>query len=282
MRYTSALALILLIVLLSTACNLPASAGAPPPAATSPAPAATYTPEPATPTLPPADLPFTIDCSALPAARQPDCDDFIAATRDQVYPLLRDITGVSLSACYDSIHYTILPNDPAPGVGGSANANQITYAKTYSVDLPHRYDVHELLHSISQCTGALDDHIFHGIILNYVYSHLLVRDAGYFTDRSNPVELNDYLLEAITTSSGPAQVDQCRGILANQMTIAYFDVGEGAILRLYHSTIAPEPAVASNQQLAEIWGAAAPKVQALLDTLEQEFKYPIDVPACGY
>lgn len=189
---------------------------------------------------------------------------------------------MSLSACYDSIHYTILPGDPAPGAGGSSNGNQITYSKTYSVDLPHRYDVHELLHSISQCSGALDDHIFHGIILNYVYSHLLVREAGYFTDRSNPVELNDYLLEAIKTSAGAVQADQCRGILANQVTITYFDVGEGAIRRLYRSTIAPAPAVAPNRQLAEIWRDKAPQVQALLDALEQEFKYPIDVPACGY
>ena len=118
-----------------------------------------------TPTTVPSDLPFTIDCSALPASRQADCDAFIAATRDQIYPIYRELTGVSLSKCYKSIHYVILPTDPGAGAGGLSGGDTITYNQKYSIDLPHRYDVHEILHSISMCTRALDDHVLHGLMI---------------------------------------------------------------------------------------------------------------------
>ena len=238
-----------------------------------------------TPVIPniPADLPFNIDCSALPADRKADCDAFIIATRDQVYPLMREITGVKLSDCYDQVAYTILPGDPAPGAGGFSAGKKITYAKTYSIDLPHKYDVHELLHTVSACTKALDAHVFHGMVLNDVYDRLGVHDSGYFTDKGNPNGLNDYLFEKIKTSSGTELQDQCRGVLSNKMTIAYFDLGNKATTKIYRSTINPHPASAPGTKLVEIWGPeAANQVQALLETLKNDYQYSLDVPACGY
>lgn len=235
------------------------------------------------PTLPPSDVAFTIDCSALDASRATDCESYISATRDEAYPVLREATGVLLSDCYDEIHYTIIVGDAAPGAGGIADGSNITFSQTYSVDLPHRYDVHEMLHSTSQCSGALDQHVFHGMVMNYVYSRLGVLEAGYFIKRADAVDLNDFLLEAVKTSSGSVLADQCRGILGNQMTMAYFDLGEDAVHPLYRSTIDSEPASAPSSTLVDVWGIEnASKVQVLLETLEQQFNYPFDVPACGY
>ena len=273
------------VLLLLLACNAPAPA-APPTATPLPPPTAipdTPTPvPPPTAALPPADISFTIDCSALDASRQPDCDSFIATTRDVVYPILREITGVSLSTCFREIHYTILPTDPAPGVGGFSSGDQITYNEAYSVDLPNRYDVHEVLHSFSQCGGALDAHIFHGAILNMAYARLGVFASGYFTDRANAAGMLTYLLEKIPTSTGSDLNDQCRGVIANHMTLVYFDVGDFAIPPLYRATINPQPVNAPNQQLVNVWGDLAPKVEVLLEKLETDYKYVIDVPACGY
>jgi hypothetical protein len=66
------------------------------------------------------------------------------------------------------------------------------------------------------------------------------------------------------------------------MTVAYFDLGEEAIQRLYRSTISPRPASAPNKQLVSIWGGSAGKVQSVLEVLSQEYKTTLNVPACGY
>ncbi len=289
-----------IFILMMTACNLPGgmpSASQPPtiqpifsPTITIPESKPTETPtqaptQPPTQTPLPSDLPFTIDCSALPASRQADCDSFIAATRDQVYPIFREVTGVSLSKCYKSIHYIILPTDPGPGAGGISAGDTITYNQKYSIDLPHRYDVHELLHSISSCAGALDVHVFHGMILNYVYDRLGVHDPGYFDDRTSDnltigVELQ---LEAIKTASGQELANQCRGLLTRKTTIAYFDLGGQSVQSLYRSTIRPpEIVTAPNPKLVAVWVGYAEQVEALLETLEQDYGYSIDVPECGY
>ncbi len=285
MRHRVFLSLIVLIFLM-VACNMPGTM----PAADATSMFATEAPiidtSPTvapTPTLLPSDLPFTIDCNALDAARAADCETYVSATRDKVYPILREVTGVSLSTCYEEIHYTITVDDPAVDVGGFADGANITFSQTYSVDLPEKYDVHELLHSASQCSGALDQHVFHGSVMNYVYAKIGVLAPGYFAPRADAVELNDSLLEVIKTSSGSVLADQCRAILGNQMTIAYFDLDESAVAPLYRVTINPQPAAPPNGILVSTWGSEdAAKVQALLEALERDFKYPFDVPACGY
>ena len=235
-------------------------------------------------TYPPSDLPFTIDCSALPESRQANCDAFLGATRDVVYPIERELTGVNLSRCYKEIHYIILPTDPLPHAGGISSGDTITYNQQYSVDLPHRYDVHEILHSISTCARALDAHVFHGMIMNAVYDRLGVHDAGYFEDRSAE-NLNLALenLQAEAKKAGGTELPNlCLGILMRKMTIAYFDQGSSAITPLYRSTIPPlRKATSPDAKLVDVWGTDARQIEALRETLKQEYKYTIDVPECG-
>jgi hypothetical protein len=237
-----------------------------------------------TSTLPPSDLPFTIDCSALPASRAADCQSFIATTRDVVYPIERALTGVSLSQCYKEIHYTILPTDPGKEAGGYSTGPTITYNQKYSIDLAHRYDVHEILHSISTCARALDAHIFHGMIMNAVFDRLGVHDAGYFVDRSAPdlsVTLENLQTQAKETS-GTGLLDLCIGILMRKMTIAYFDLGASAITALYRSTVPPiKNATSPDAKLTAVWAGYAPQIEALRETLKQDFNYSVDAPECG-
>ena len=289
---------ILIFIMLASACSLPRQ-GPPAPLPTEPLPAAaspfptlppsasaTWTETPApTPTTLPSDLPFSIDCTALPASRQSDCAAFITATRDQVYPILRQVTGVSLSKCYPGMHYIILATDPAPGAGGESGGDTISLNEQYSIDLPHSYDVHELLHSISTCARALDTHVFHGMILNYAYDRLGVHDPGYFTDRSaeDLTTILDSQLDQVKTASGQDLKNLCIGILQRKTTIAYFDLGGQAIQKLYRSTLYPPKISASpSPKLVSVWAGQAGQVQALLETLQQDYQYRLDVPACGY
>lgn len=289
------LAIILLVLLITLACNMPGS-GAPPavlqgtvapvteaPSTDSPLPAATEEVALPASTTAPADLPFNIDCSALDASKQERCDTFIAQTRDVIYPLYRELTGTSLSKCYGSVNYTILPGDSvAPGAGGLAMGENIQYAAQYSVDLPYKYDTHELLHTFAACNGALDGHVFHGVFINAAYSRLGISEPGYFISRDNPADLNSALVEMVKTSSGDDLYNQCRGILSNHIILGYFDLGESPMIEIYKATMARNSASAPSPTLAAIWGGAdAPAVQIVLDKLD-ELKYPLDVPACGY
>jgi hypothetical protein len=227
-----------------------------------------------------ADLPFKIDCTELDPARQSLCNPYITATRDQVYPHFREITGTSLSKCYDAVYYKIIPASPRSGAGGMTSRNHITYDQRYSVDSDNRYDVHELLHSISQCNGALDDHVFHSSIMNAICARL-GRNKPYTKEAS--LETMNRLIKAAEKAVGSDLHDKCRVILGEQINIAYFDRGEEAAQRLYRSTIAPHPASAPVKQLVNVWGKSASiKVQVLLETLKGEYKYSLNVPACGY
>jgi hypothetical protein len=234
--------------------------------------------------LPPSDLPFTIDCSALPASRGADCDAFLATTRDVVYPIERELTGVSLSTCFKQIHYVILPTDPGSEAGGLSFGDTIQLNKAYSIDLSHPYDVHELLHSISTCANALDNHVFHGMIMNAVYDRLGVHDAGFFEDRSS-ADLNvalTNLLSQAKKASGAELTGLCIGILPRKMTLAYFDLGASAITSLYRSTILPvKNDTPPSAELTQVWGGYAPQFEALRETLQRDFTYALDVPECG-
>ena len=283
----------------AVACNFPAPTGlagsvssavrTPGPAETLPAgKPATWTPTTlptATITYPPSDLPFAIDCSALPASRSADCDSFLAATRDIVYPIEREITGVNLSQCYKEIRYIILPDDPMPGAGGISSGDVITYNQLYSINLDYRYDAHEILHSISSCGRALDIHVFHGMIMNAVYNRLGVYAPGYYEARS--AENLNAVLEGVEAeaqkASGANLTNLCIGILMRKMTIAYFDLGEGAITGSVpvhdHPREEPHtpqcPAGGNLGRVRSAGGRADGKTR-------QDYKYPMDIPTCGY
>jgi hypothetical protein len=271
------------------ACNfpLPATPTPEPPPADSPAP---KTPSPtltlgptATFTYRPPDVPFTIDCSALPDSRQADCDSFLATTRDVVYPIERDLTGGWLSACYKEVHYVILPTDPAEGAGGISAGNLITYNQRYSVDLKYKYDTHEILHTISSCTGALDLHAFHGMVMDAVYDRLGVHEVGYYEERQaeNLTLILDDLLGEVKGAAGNERNNLCLGILMRKMTIAYFDLGEAAIHPLYWSTIDVPKKLPVSALATAVWGGNAPRVANLMKTLWKDYHYDFGVPECA-
>jgi hypothetical protein len=292
-----------LVLALVAALSASACAGSAPttlPTAATPAtraPTAVPTPLPAsapasTPTVAPtlagtpapSDIVFTIDCSALPSDRRGDCDAYLAATRDQVYPILREMTGVSLSQCYKTIRYVILPDDPAAGVGGTSSGDTITYSARYSIDLAQQFDVHELLHSASSCAGALDLHLFHGFFLNAAYDRLGAHEASWFNDKGI-ADLRASLDRSIAqagTATGTDLVNVCRGILADHLALAYVDVGVNSFRPLYRSTIPPQKvATGPSATMTAVWGEHARAVEALIEMLRNEFRYPLDVPACG-
>jgi hypothetical protein len=92
----------------------------------------------------------------------------------------------------------------------------------------------------------------------------------------------DSQLEKVKTASGQELIDNCRGILMRKTTIAFFDLGPQAVAPLYQSTINPPESITPNPNLTTVWGAYAQQIEALLETLEQDYKYSIDVPECGY
>ena len=287
---------VLLLALLAAAfaCNLPAPAApesASPPTVSPARKTATVTPtlEPtaagtATNTFPPSDVAFAIDCTALPAQRLADCESFLAVTRDVVYPIERELTGASLSQCWKEFRYVILPDDPRPGAGGISAGDVITYNQLYSIDLRYPYDTHEILHSLSTCAGALDLHAFHGMVMNAVYERLGVYAPGYYENASaeNLTVILEDQLQKVKTVGGAERNATCVGILMRKVTLAYFDLGEGAIRPLYRSTIEPLQNLTPPTALqTEIWGSLAPRIDALMEKFMQEYKYDLGVPECG-
>lgn len=294
-RQWKTLLFILSVMVVVTACNMPGN-GVVPEQTAAPVTSAPETQAAAEATLPPpteaivlptntvapADVTFNIDCSQVDSSKQPRCETYINQTRDVVYPLYRELTGTSLSQCYDSVNYTIYPGETvAPGAGGQAIGNQVNYAEAYTIDLPYKYDTHELLHTFAACNGALDEHVFHGVLMNAVYSRQNVFEPGYFIARDNPAELNSVLVEMVKTSSGADLYNQCRGILGNHVTMGYFDLGEAPMIDIYKATFNASPVSAPNTTLASIWGPSAAKVQLVLEKLDG-VKYPLDIPSCGY
>ncbi|MBI2332963.1 MAG: hypothetical protein HYU84_12555 [Chloroflexi bacterium] len=292
-KYHEVPVIILLVLTLTLACNLPGNvpqdstvAETETPATEAPVetalPAITEVVQVPTNTALPADIDFKIDCSALDVSKQESCDTFIAQTRDVVYPIYRELTGTSLSTCYKDVTYTIFPGDSvASGAGGLTDGNNIQYVAQYSVDLPHNYDTHELLHTFAACNHALDGHIFHGVLMNAVYSRLGVSEPGYFIARDNPADLNSALVEMVKTSSGEDLYSQCRGILANHLILGYFDLGEAPMIEMYKATMNPTPTTPPSKTIADMWGASASQVEVVLEQLDT-LKYPLDVPSCGY
>jgi hypothetical protein len=241
-----------------------------------------------TATFIPADLPFVIDCSALVVDRQSACDAYLAYTRDKVYPILREVTGISLSKCYSKITYTIVPHLANGELGGLSGGADITYAEEVSIDAPIPFDIHEMIHSISKCSGALDFHVFHVLLMNYVYDQLKDPRSGAYVvnNEYQTTFFQRQLLYEVVTATGPDLWNKCDGILSNQVEMTYFQKGDMAsIQRLYRSTIPPlhldkQP----NATLLSIWDdtKVASQVEAVLEMLKKDYNDSINAPKCGY
>ncbi|MDI6770349.1 MAG: hypothetical protein QMD04_11845 [Anaerolineales bacterium] len=238
------------------------------------------------------DLPFHIDCTALDPARQPDCDAYLAATRDRVYPLMRELTGTSLSSCYDGVYYTIVTDEQLSEYQGEADENHITWALRGSLDAAPAplYDPHELLHTTTFCSGALDQHIFHGAFERYI--NLTLAGSEWNPGRDLVATwLETKLLPGLQTAGdatpapgagGHASVDACMEIYGDLVTILYYDSGIETVKGLYRATINPGPEYDPNARLLALFGPSVGRqFQAVVNALKQNPKYPLEVPECG-
>jgi hypothetical protein len=259
-----------LAMLVETAAPLPEKDDAP------------STAQPTQAVLPPVDVVFTADCSQIDPSRQPDCDEFIAQTSTLVYPRLVQLTGVSLANCYKEITYTIIPNDSSAQAGGYTTQNVITYMEAYSVDSVIPYDVHELIHSFSWCSGALDFHIFHGALMNAVYNQLGASQfSQYPTEAGTREELTNLRNVIAAMPADETRFDYCTGALADWVTIAHFQAGDAALPLMYQSTINAARLNPPSELAAIIWRATAPAAQALAETITQQLG-SIELPECGF
>jgi hypothetical protein len=248
------------------------------------------------------DVRFVFDFKALnfnsgdarkDAALRTACDSFVKTTRDQVYPILRDITGVYVGKRHKEIRYTILTGPPGKEAGGTTTligtGFQIKLDQRYSVMIDPPQDVHELIHVFNAASGVLrgdDDHIWHGALMNAVEVRLGLPPRP---SRSDTMKELERLLATIEASPGDrrnAYELRC-GILGDQIARLYFDLGEKAIGRLYRSNINPHPVHKPNRRLVEAWNGEgeAVKVEALLETLKQDYNFTFDKrtrSACGF
>lgn len=260
-----------LVVLVETAAPIPEKSDAP-----------LATVEPTQAFLPSVDVVFTADCSQIDPARQPECDEFISQTSTLVYPRLVQLTGVTLANCYKEITYTIIPNDSTALAGGYTTQNAITYMEAYSVDSVIPYDVHELIHSFSWCSGALDFHIFHAALMNAVYNQLGASQfSQYPSEEGTREELANLRSIIAAMPVDETRFDYCTGALADWVTIAHFQAGDATLPLMYQSTINAAPLNPPSELAAIIWRATAPGAQALAETIVQQLG-SIELPECGF
>jgi Leucine-rich repeat (LRR) protein len=224
--------------------------------------------------------------AALKAARE----SFEKNIRNQVYPVLRDITGVYLGKYVKEIRYTLVRDKSLGGGAGGVTLgiNQVKLEQTYSLGNNPPNDIHEMIHVFNANTGVLHgdkDHIWHGALQAAVGLRL-----GWQTlSRDRVVEELKNLLNLIERPNAKLTPDQLRslrsGILGDQLTLFYYERGDKALGMLYRSTMNPRPTEKPSPRLVEAWGAEANKVQALLETLKKEFKFTFDErtqKACGF
>ena len=243
------------------------------------------------------DLAFVFDFSKLDlntgdavrdTALKTNCDTFARLTREQVYPLLREITGVALGKYYKEIQFRIVPTGGVPmkGAGGMASRNQIWLEQRYSVDrTPHPFDSHELIHVYNGCAHVLSgssDHIWHAALMNVVRVRL---GWGRVFRREDSVKNIAVLCQKIEAEpNGPKTFEYRTAVLGEELNIASYDLGEEAVGRLYRSNINPSPAGKPSAAMNSVWGKSAVHVQALMETLTRDYQFTIDDrirKACG-
>lgn len=239
---------------------------------------------------PPPDVRFVFDFSDLnlnseeakTSGLRDACNSFTATTRDRIYPILRDITGVSVGQRWPEIHYKIFSGGET---GGRTQQNHITLGQRYSVDRKPPHDVHELLHVFNWYACPLSgvgDHMWHYAIPNAVYARM-----GWEIpfSRASLVEGKESDVKELKMARGETLRNQRREILSKELGILYFDLGDKAISRLYRCTCHAHPVSQPSAKLVAAWGTEAEQVQALLETLKREYKFTLDEQtrvACGF
>jgi hypothetical protein len=165
--------------------------------------------------------------AALKAAR----DSFEKAIRTQVYPLLREITGISLGKYVKEIRYTIVPDGSLGGGRGGLThgVNQVKLDQRYSLATTPPADVHEMIHVFNANTQVLRgarDHIWHGALISAVQTRM-----GWPTQRRDSVtqelkRLMERIEKPKTKLSRNELHDLRSGILGVQLQLFYHDHGE--------------------------------------------------------
>jgi hypothetical protein len=221
------------------------------------------------------------------AALKNNCDTFAKITREQVYPLLREITGVSVGKYYKEIRIKIVPNGSLKTAGGITSRNQIKLDQQFSVDRkPHHYDSHELVHVFNGCTGVLRgsaDHIWHAALMNAVQVRM---GWGPVFSRDESVKNIPRLCEKIEASPDASKSFELRSaLLSEELNLLYFDRGEEAIGRLYRRNMAPHPVAKPSKKMIAVWGKSANQLRDIEETLTRDYKFTIDERtrrACGF
>jgi Leucine-rich repeat (LRR) protein len=238
------------------------------------------------------DLNFNSGDSKKDAALKTARDSFEKTVSNQVYPLLREITGVALGKYIKEIRYSIVREGTLGGGAGGVTlgVNQIRLEQPYSLAVNPPNDIHEMIHVFNANTDVLHgdkDHIWHGALITAVKARL-----GWPTrPRSELTAELTNLLKAMVLPDTNTKVshDQLRSlrcaILGDQLELFYFDHGDKALGVLYRSTMNPRPAAKPSPRMVEAWGAEANKVQALLETMKKEFNFKFDErtqKVCGF
>lgn len=106
-------------------------------------------------------LKFEIDCSRLSNESQSNCQTFIDNMENILYPEMKNITGIDLRWCYDTIRFSIYPTreEISKGaitrIGGYARLYEIPpelgYISESSTDSTCKMHPHELQHTFDSC-----------------------------------------------------------------------------------------------------------------------------------
>jgi hypothetical protein len=230
------------------------------------------------------DLKFNSGDAKKDAALKGACGTFVDTTRNHVYPVLRELTGVQVGKHFKQIQYTILAADSvSETAGGVTVGNHIRLAERYSVGMSdgHPRDVHEMIHLFNNCSNTIhgsSDHIWHGPLMDAVCTHLGLRpDFPESTISSENKRIRGRIEELPKMPAKDAYMLRT-AILSDQLALLYFHLGEKAITRLYQSTINPHPRSRPSQAMVQAWAteAEAEKIEAFLDVLKGAYNFTFD------
>ncbi len=198
-------------------------------------------------------LNFTIDCSLLEDEEQEDCQEFIYNQENVIYPEMKTLTGIDLRWCYDTINYTIYPDESVPTYGsgvdpprgafsaGSSSAN-LKYISGVSIHSRCNMASHELTHAFDNCInmgnlweltavvvgGTVEKKLCPGWKIPYnlskILNHIIPRSAYIEDPLENPNIINMRPYYACLTA---------------QASVIYY--GDEEFLRKFYERLLQEP-----------------------------------------
>lgn len=213
------------------------------------------------------DIPFAADCSQMDESGQERCERFVEYTEKVFYPILRELTGGSLSSCYERITYQFISGHRGHGV--ASRSGNIQFGEDF---LNQDGDFHELFHVINYCSGALDIHLFHGAVEGLVGERVYERPV---TSSEEALQGDLLKMESIMPGireqieENPAsdyynlfyKSAECSQVLQSLMFILIDQKGKEYVLGLYKEMAQLEVSIPPNHPLRETV-AADPSMEA--------------------